>query len=115
MVVPHQAHNDFNGDSRSDILWRSDTGVLGESLGQLDGGFAGNALVNVPVSTDWQVAGIGDFNGDGRSDILWRNSSTGVISESLGQPDGGFAGNALVTVAVSTDWQVAGIGDFNDD
>jgi FG-GAP-like repeat len=115
MAVPHQAHNDFNGDSRSDILWRSDTGVLGESLGQPDGGFAGNALVNVPVSTDWQVAGIGDFNGDDRSDILWRNSSTGVISESLGQPDGGFAGNALVTVAVSTDWQIAGIGDFNGD
>jgi hypothetical protein len=113
--MTHHAPNDFNGDGRSEVLWRSDTGVLGESLGQADGGFAGNPIVNVPVSTDWKIAGIGDFNGDGYSDILWRNPTTGVISESLGQPDGGFAYNPVVNVEVSTDWQVAGIGDFNGD
>jgi hypothetical protein len=115
MVVPHQVPNDFNGDGRTDILWRNETGVLGESLGLSDGGFAGNPIVDVPVSTDWQVAGIADFNGDGRSDILWRNPTTGVISESLGESNGGFAYNAVVNVPVSTDWQVAGIADFNGD
>jgi hypothetical protein len=107
---------DFNGDGKNDILWRNPTtGVISESLAQSDGGFAYNAIVAVSVSTDWQIAGIGDFNGDGRADILWRNPVTGVISESLGQPNGGFAHNALVDVAVGLDWQLEAIGDVNGD
>ena len=115
MVVARHILSDIDGDRRADILWRSDAGVLGESLGQPDGGFAGNSLVNTPVSTDWKIAGVGDFDGDGKNDILWRNPTTGVISESLGQSDGGFAYNPVVNVPVSTDWQIAGIGDFNGD
>jgi hypothetical protein len=56
-----------------------------------------------------------DFNGDGHSDILWRNNS-GTLTDWLATALGGYtpnAANALTSVA--TDWQVAGLGDFNGD
>jgi FG-GAP-like repeat len=62
------------------------------------------------------VAGTGDFNGDGRVDILWRSTSTGQIADWLGTLTGGFTGNAGNSRnSVSTDWHVAGVGDFNGD
>ena len=116
-ILNHDAANDFNGDGRSDILFRHDDGRLVDWLGTTSGGFAGNgANSSSSVALDWQVAGTGDFNGDDRVDILWRSSATGRISDWLGTTSGGFTGNgANSTSAISTDWQVAGIGDFNGD
>jgi hypothetical protein len=86
-------------------------------LGQANGGFAGNdahALASVP--TTWSVVGTGDFNGDGRDDILWRNSTTGQLSDWLGQANGGFAGNdANAFAQVPNEWKVIGTGDFKGD
>ena len=107
---------DFNGDGRSDILWRNDNGQLSDWLGQANGGFAGNdgnAFTSAPIS--WHVVGTGDFNGDGRSDILWRNDS-GQLSDWLGQANGGFVGNdANAFTDAPTSWKIAGTGDFNGD
>ena len=115
-ITANDVRNDFNGDGRSDVLWRHDNGQLSNWLGQPNGGFVGNdANAMVGVSTSWQVAGTGDFNGDGRDDILWR-SNAGQLSDWLGTASGGWQGNdgnALVTVATS--WNVAGVGDFNGD
>ena len=107
-------HNDFNGDGRSDILWRNDNGLVGEWLGQSNGGFVGNANVNIPLENSWHVAGTGDFNGDGLNDILWRND-TGLVGEWLGQSNGGFVGNTNVSIPLEKSWHVAGTGDFNGD
>jgi hypothetical protein len=108
--------NDFNGDGRSDIVWRNDNGALTDWLGQAGGGFALNdtaAYAQVPLA--WKVAGVGDFNGDGRSDIVWRNDN-GALTDWLGQANGGFAINDTAAYAqVSLDWKVAGVGDFNGD
>ena len=108
---------DFNGDGRDDILWRNaSTGAVSNWLATLSGSFVvndSNALHQ--VSTDWFVAGVGDFNGDGRDDILWRNTN-GALSNWLGTSTGGFAVNdANAFTIVSTDWHVAGTGDFNGD
>jgi hypothetical protein len=110
--------NDFNGDGRSDVLWRSDVGEFTNWLGQANGGFAGNGAntwyTNLPSS--WQIIGTGDFNGDGRDDILWRSAS-GEMTNWLGQANGGFVNNganAWFTNLPST-WQVVGTGDFNGD
>jgi hypothetical protein len=98
---------DFNGDGRDDILWRDDTGLVVDWLGQAGGGFADNYLnsvVNVPLA--WQVAAIGDFNGDGRDDILWRNDN-GTIANWLGQANGGFADNYTnSSFFIPTSWHV---------
>jgi hypothetical protein len=111
-------HNDFNGDGRSDILWRNDSsGQIVDWLATPNGGFNGNAAHSLnPIGADFQVAGTGDFNGDGRVDILWRSTSTGTIVDWLGTSNGGFAGNgANSNNSVSTSIHLVGVGDFNGD
>lgn len=107
---------DFNGDGRDEILWRNDVGVVTNWLGQANGGFLGNhanSATGVPL--DWQVVGTGDFNGDGRDDNLWRNQA-GVVTDWLGQSNGGFAGNhSNAAVGVALEWVVVLTGDFNGD
>jgi len=103
---------DFSGDGRDDVVWRHDSGVFYEWMGQAGGGFAASAATYA-MPTDWSVAGTGDFNGDGRDDVVWRHDS-GVFYEWMGQADGSFAASAA-TYAMPTDWSVAGGGDFNGD
>jgi len=114
--VPEAVDNDFNGDGRSDILWRSDNGGLSDWLAKANGGFTDNGAVSyTQVPTDWRVTGTGDFNGDGRSDVLWRSDSGG-LSDWLGRPNGGFTDNGAASfTTVSNDWHVASTGDFNGD
>jgi hypothetical protein len=69
---------DFNGDGKTDILWRNiNTGqvvmwfISGTSV--IGGGSPGSA------ASPWLMVETGDFNGDGFSDILWYNTSTGQV------------------------------------
>ena len=107
---------DFNGDGRSDVLWRNDAGVLTNWLGQANGGFVSNhAVALYAVDPSLHVVGTGDFNGDGRDDVLWRNDA-GVLTNWLGQANGGFVSNhALALDPVGQSLHVADIGDFNGD
>ena len=112
----NDVRNDFNGDGRSDILWRNVDGQMSNWLGQANGGFVqNNANAADVVPSAWQIAGTGDFNGDGRDDILWRNVD-GQLSNWLATAAGGFTqNNANAAVVVPTSWQVVGTGDFNGD
>lgn len=56
-----------------------------------------------------------DFNADGLSDILWRDQN-GQLTNWIAKSDGSFTANGANAFAnVSTDWHVAGTGDFNAD
>lgn len=101
---------DFNGDARSDILWRN--GVDGRNAIWLSANSATPQVVSAVPQQTWKVAGIGDFNGDGRSDVLWRNGSDGrnVIWRSASS-----ATPQAVSTVPSPAWKVAGVGDFNGD
>ena len=106
---------DFNGDGRSDILWRNDNTSLAGWLGQTDGGFVGNGNLTGTIANDWRAWVIGDFNGDGRSDVFWRRDN-GDINDWLGQANGSLSDNAAnVYGNVPLNWQVVGVGDFNGD
>ena len=73
-VTPHPLTKDFNGDGKSDILWRNSTS--GEvDIWHMNGTTlaSGGAVATLPAA--WQIQGTGDFNGDGKSDILWRNTT----------------------------------------
>src|SRR5882724_8417633 len=101
---------DFDGDGKSDILWRHTSGTLYQWL--LNGTTVIGAGSPGGAPTDWTVVGVGDFNGDGKADILWRHTSgtlytylmNGTTVIGAGSPGG-----------ASTDWTVVGVGDFNGD
>jgi subtilase family serine protease len=106
------ATQDFNGDCRSDILWRnSSTEQVYEWL--MNGTtYSGSGSPGSPTS-DWVIQGAGDFNGDGKADILWRNTTTGEVFIWLMNGTTFTSSGSLGYV--SSDWTIAGVGDFNGD
>ena len=103
---------DFNGDCKSDILWRNSGSeevyewlVNGTSI--LSQGSPGGP------SSAWAIEGAGDFNGDGKSDILWQNSSTGEVYVWLMNGTTIASQGAPGTVTPSSGWVIAGVGDFD--
>lgn len=119
---------DVNGDSQSDIMLRDGSGGL-EAV--LDGVVASpliKGIVNAGhLSASWTIAALADFNGDGVADIAWRDN-TGHVELSFVVPhrELDWAGPGLETLDAfrtidlayspdSTDWVIAGTGDFNAD
>src|SRR5207249_9634108 len=74
---PPCAPMDFDGDCKSDILWRNS--ATGKDYLWLMNGLTivSQGSLNTVDDQAWQVQGIGDFDGDGKADILWRNTATG--------------------------------------
>jgi large repetitive protein len=105
---------DFNGDGKSDILWRNDNGSI--DIWQMNGAtvVASNLTSTSSLDSTWKAAGTGDFNGDGKSDILWRNDDGSVA---LWQMDGFNVSNSSLTSTPSLDpsWKINGNADFNGD
>jgi Ca2+-binding RTX toxin-like protein len=101
---------DFNGDGKSDILWRN-TATGANTVWQSGSSTAVQAVASL-ADQNWKVAGTGDFDGNGTSDILWRNTATGANSIWK-------AGNNTTVQAVATtadlNMTVVGTGDFNGD
>lgn len=103
---------DWNGDGRSDILWRNANGNLSIWTGQASG-LQQAAFGDTSVPPTWKIAAAGDLNGDGNGDILWRNDN-GALSTWL-STGSGFEQNAYFHNAVDASWKVEGVGDFNGD
>jgi hypothetical protein len=99
---------DFDGDGRSDILWRNVDGQVAVWF------MAGNQRIGegYPGGRDntWQIQGVGDFDRDGRSDILWRHRDGAIAIWYEGN-------NQRVSYldAVDLSWLIRGVGDFNGD
>ncbi len=61
---------DFNGDGKTDILWRQEsTGLL--YVWMMNGGdvIVGTGYPSSQADDRWRVAAVADFNGDGKADI----------------------------------------------
>ncbi|MET0674849.1 MAG: FG-GAP-like repeat-containing protein [Bradyrhizobium sp.] len=102
--------NDFNGDGKTDIVWRNDAGGL--AIWAMNDGVIHHAssLGNMPAN--WKLAGTGDFNGDHMSDLLWRNDA-GVVA--IWDMNDGAILHANSLGAIPTNWHIIGTGDFNGD
>ena len=117
---------DFNGDGKSDILWRHTDGtnnVWHVNGAVINGGvlsIASQGLLPTVADAGWSVAGIGDFNGDGKADILWRHTDgTNYVWMIDGATINGgvltISSQGLLPAVPDPNWAVAGIGDFNGD
>jgi hypothetical protein len=70
--------NDFNSDSKQDILWRNAPSGA-NVVWYMNGKDIIGADYLTPVNdANWQIVGTGDFNADGRPDILWRHALSGA-------------------------------------
>src|SRR5207302_1249588 len=108
------ASMDFDGDCRSDILWRN--AATGSDAIYFMNGLSIVSAPTVDTVTDqaWQIKGIGDFDGDGKADIFWRNSSTGENYIYL-MNGAAIAGRGTLNFLTDMAWQVKGVGDFDGD
>ena len=71
-----QSTGDFDGDHKTDILWRNSDGGVGIWLMN---GTTPTAQIGLgTVDPAWQIAGVGDLDGDGKADIVWRHSNGDV-------------------------------------
>ena len=102
---------DVNGDGKTDIFWRHDSGQLvcwevddGTIIGYNDYGHVGN---------EYHFEGTGDFNGDGKSgDVLWRHDLGQVVTWEL---DGGAQVGYHDLGIVTNDYKIENTGDYNGD
>jgi hypothetical protein len=87
---PHKpAHDDFNGDGTSDILFRND--ATGSTwYAEMSNGALGTWQSLGSTATSYSVIGVGDFYGNGTSEELVRNGSgdTWLQTMSNGAPIG---------------------------
>jgi hypothetical protein len=104
---------DFDGNGRSDILWRATNGQLAIWLnGDINTAtFPSYQNTGAPADLHWTVLGAADFDGDGNADILWRDGNALAIWR---MHDGAFLQDQYPgSVANGTVFQ--GLGDFNGD
>jgi hypothetical protein len=69
---------DYNGDGKSDILWRNSS-TWENYLFPMDGKMilGTEGYLRTVADQSWQVMGTGDYDGDGKSDVLWRHAVSG--------------------------------------
>ncbi len=103
---------DFNGNGKSDILWRNmSNGIVYTWLMNGINIASGGSLAT--LGDEWQIESMGDFNGDDNTDIVWRNTSTGMVYIWL--MGGATVANSGSPATLGHEWQIESIGDFNGD
>lgn len=111
-----QGQGDFDGDGKSDILWRHHNGQVAIWF-MVDGVNVGRAFpAGQNPGQPWKVQGVGDFDGNGRADILWRH----VDGQLAIWPDGDAQAAVFPSyqnhgppAPDTLDWEVKGVGDFD--
>jgi hypothetical protein len=109
------ATHDFNGDGKSDILWRNTNGDTEIWLMTVSGSGGAQILSSMDygiVPTSWTSVGQRDFNGDGMGDLLWRDTSGDT---SIWFMNGTTVASSVSVGNIPTNWSVVATGDFNGD
>ncbi|MBL8256959.1 MAG: VCBS repeat-containing protein [Pseudoxanthomonas mexicana] len=113
-IVPlGKAANDFNGDGRSEILWRNNQSGVNH-VWRLEGRLQ-TAWSQVYVEADqaWKVINSGDFNGDGKADVLWRHSGTGRLYIQHMDGYATLVTSGAVESLADLAWEVGSVADFD--
>ena len=119
--------NDFNSDSKSDIIFQ-DTGTAPIISGRnhmggdassgaplidfmSNGTVASSATLPSPTIA-WRIVGSGDFNNDSKSDILWQNTDGTPMIWTMNGPT---VTSQTTLSDPGASWRAVGTGDFNGD
>ena len=107
------ATHDFNGDGKSDILFRSaGASPTTAAMWLMSGGAVMGSGTVASIATTYSIIGQHDFNGDGKADLLWRDSSGNLYMWFMN----GTTMTSSATVGnVPPAWSVIGTGDMNGD
>ncbi|MEI9477004.1 MAG: M4 family metallopeptidase, partial [Deltaproteobacteria bacterium] len=105
---------DFNGDGKTDILWREKS-TGGVYVWYMNGvTFVSGSWIMTSFDVNWEIVGTGDFNGDGKTDLLWREKSTGGVY--VWYMNGvTFVSGSWIMTSFDVNWEIVGTGDFNGD
>jgi hypothetical protein len=107
---------DFNGNGTSDILeHRIVGGNMNVQVVTLQNNVVQSVSLLANIGSDWQIDGTGDFNHNGTSDILMHRDSGNVRTFEILTINNNTIVGANVVAQTGTNFQVAGIGDFNHD
>ena len=120
-VGARRAHNDIDGDGRSDLLWCQETCESSFNPTAVFAYWTMNGAMRTGSASFWydttfKTGMSGDFDGDGRTDLLWSrfdydaNLNQYYIWRS--RSDGGF--DSWYLAGVRDGW-IAGVGDLNGD
>jgi FG-GAP-like repeat len=96
---------DFNGDTKSDILWRNDNGSV--DIWLMNGSNVLSTSFVSSVENSSKISVTGDFNGDGNDDILWRNNDGSTNLWEMNGANVLAAGLINSAPSMSADWKVA--------
>jgi len=108
--------DDFDADGDGDILMHRDIGSARTYTIERMG--PGGVEAAVPIGTignEWFAVGTGDFNNDGDGDVLLHKDAGGTRTLLILDLQNNVVQAGLVAGAVGTDWQVDGVGDFDND
>jgi hypothetical protein len=97
---------DFNGDGRSDVLWRFDSGMV--ALWNNGTPAGGHVIADPGPGANWHIVGTGDFDGNGKADILWQ-ADDGTVA----LWDNGTPGHVVAGPGALAGWHFAAVGDFD--
>ncbi|MBD2112304.1 MULTISPECIES: FG-GAP repeat domain-containing protein [Cyanophyceae] len=118
---------DFNGDGRSDFLWRKSTTSI-TNAGEVaiwimdgpnivNGGFLQASPRPEQLAAQWSFD-FADFNGDSKTDFFWQNNITGEkatwIMDGPNIVNGGFLQTSPRPEQLATQWSFD-FADFNGD
>jgi hypothetical protein len=103
---------DFNGDGRSDILYRNfETGQVYRMF--MDGFAASGGQVVHAESDAWMIVADGDLTGDGISDLLWRNVTTGEVYLMPFDSNGHRAPGGVIYTEPDQAWEIFAAPDLD--
>lgn len=109
---------DMNGDGQPDLLV-TNAGTAERSIWLMNGATVAGVVHLATLGPEWildhpQAAALKslgqDFNSDGLCDLVWQNTATGERLVWF-MNGGAYAGGAYLGV-ISTDWSIAGTGNF---